>query len=205
MERADLEQWKGKEVSRLLALVETERRYYQEMVAMLPVPLVVLSADRHVSSANRAFRQTFGLRSIDLRGKPITEILPSDRLIENIRDAHVSGVPHTAFPLEHEGRQFSLAVVPMRNWDDEGEVETLLMVQEAVGVKAFGRRTERRSNSAPCGETSIDCSGSRRRTGPRLRSFSRSAFIPAIERPRSLFIARPSSVARATPARSIAR
>jgi PAS domain S-box-containing protein len=136
MERADLEQWKGKEVSRLLALVETERRYYQEMVAMLPVPLVVLSADRHVSSANRAFRQTFGLRSIDLRGKMINEILPSDRLIENIRDAHISGVPHPAFPLEHEGRQFSLAVVPMRHWDDESEVETLLMVQEAVVVKA---------------------------------------------------------------------
>src|SRR6202790_4268692 len=102
MERVDLEQWKGKEVSRLLALVETERRYYQEMVAMLPVPLVVLSADRHLSSANRAFRQTFGLRSSDLRGKTINEILPSDRLIETIRDVHISGVPHTAFPLDRK-------------------------------------------------------------------------------------------------------
>ena len=62
MERTDLEQWKAKEVARLLALVETERRYYQEMVAMLPVPLVVLSEDRGVSSANRAFRQTFDLQ-----------------------------------------------------------------------------------------------------------------------------------------------
>ena len=38
MERTDFEQWKAKEVARLLALVETERRYYQEMVAVLPVP-----------------------------------------------------------------------------------------------------------------------------------------------------------------------
>ncbi len=132
MERSDLEQWKAKEVARLLALVETERRYYQEMVAMLPVALVVLSADRHISSANRAFRQTFGLRSSDLRGKTIDQILPSDRLIEKIREVHMAGTSQTGFPLEHDGRQFSLAVVPMRNWDDESEVETLLMVQEAT-------------------------------------------------------------------------
>jgi PAS domain S-box-containing protein len=132
MERSDLEQWKAKEVARLLALVETERRYYQEMVAMLPVALVVLSADRQISSANRAFRHTFGLKSSDLRGKTIEQILPSDPLIEKIRDVHITGISQTGFPLEHEGRQFSLAVVPIRNWDDETEMETLLMVQESA-------------------------------------------------------------------------
>jgi PAS domain S-box-containing protein len=131
MERNDLEQWKAKEVARLLALVETERRYYQEMVAMLPAALVVLSADRQISSANRAFRQTFGLRSSDLRGKIIDQILPSERLIDKIRDAHITGVSQTGIPLEHDGRQFTIAAVPMRNWDDESEVETLLLVQEA--------------------------------------------------------------------------
>src|SRR5580692_11620622 len=130
MERTDFEQWKAKEVARLLALVETERRYYQEMVAVLPVPLVVLAVDRGVSSANRAFRQTFGLRSKDLRGKTIDQILPSDRLIEKIREVHTTGVSQTAFPLEHDGRHFTLAIVPIRNWDDESEVETLLMLQE---------------------------------------------------------------------------
>ncbi len=135
MERTDLEQWKAKEVARLLALVETERRYYQEMVAMLPVALVVLSVERNVSSANRAFRQTFGLRSKDLRGKTIEQILPSDRLIEKIRDVHTTGVSHTAFPLEHDGRHFTVGIVPIRNWDDESEVETLLILQEAAEVK----------------------------------------------------------------------
>jgi PAS domain S-box-containing protein len=134
MERTDLEQWKAKEVARLLALVETERRYYQEMVAMLPVALVVLSQDRQISSTNRAFRQTFGLRSSEMRGKAIEQLLPSDRLIEKIRDVHTSGVSQTGFPLEHEGRQFSLAVVPIRNWDDESELETLLLVQEVTGA-----------------------------------------------------------------------
>jgi len=136
MERTDLEQWKAREVARLLALVETERRYYQEMVATLPVALVVLSADRHVSSANRAFRQTLGLRSNDLRGKTIDQILPSERLIEKIRDVHTTGISQSGFPLEHDGRQFSVAIVPIRNWDDESEIETLLMLAEADGVKA---------------------------------------------------------------------
>jgi PAS domain S-box-containing protein len=135
MERTDLEQWKAKEVARLLALVETERRYYQEMVAMLPVALVVLLADRSISSANRAFRQTFGLKSKDLRGKTIEQILPSDPLIEKIRDVHVTGVSQTAFALEHDGRNFHLAIVPIRNWDDETEIETLLMVQEVAEAK----------------------------------------------------------------------
>ena len=46
MDRADFESWNGREVARLLALVENQRRYYQEMVASLPVGLVVLSASR---------------------------------------------------------------------------------------------------------------------------------------------------------------
>ena len=143
MERTDLEQWKAKEVARLLALVETERRYYQEMVAMLPVALVVLSAERGISSANRAFRQTFGLKSKDLRGKTIEQILPSDRLIEKIRDVHVTGVSQTAFPLEHDGRQFTVGIVPIRNRDDEGEIETLLMVHEAGGARIQAPAIER--------------------------------------------------------------
>src|ERR1017187_2876898 len=115
MERTELEQWKAKEVARLLALVETERRYYQEMVATLPLPLVVLSADRTVSSANRAFRQAFGLTSKDLRGKTIEQILPSERLIEKIHDVHATGVSGTGFALEHDGRQFTVGIVPIRN------------------------------------------------------------------------------------------
>lgn len=132
MERQDLEQWKAKEVARLLALVETERRYYQEIVATLPVPLVVLTADRQISSANRAFRQAFGLKSSDLRGKTIDQLVPSERLIEKIRDVHTGGVAQTGFPLEHEGRQFRVAIVPIRNWDDETEIETLLLIQTST-------------------------------------------------------------------------
>jgi len=132
MERTDFEQWKAKEVARLLALVETERRYYQEMVAVLPVPLVVLSADRSIVSANRAFRQSFGLRMEDLRRKTLEQILPSPQLVERIRDVHVHGTESRDLLVEHEKRSLRVAIVPIRNWDDEGEAETLLMIQDAT-------------------------------------------------------------------------
>src|SRR5882757_7917933 len=95
MERADIEQWKAKEVARLLALVETERRYYQEMVASLPVALVVLSADGSLVSANRAFRQTFGLRTEDFRRKHLDQVIPSPELAARIAEVIRSGIAQT--------------------------------------------------------------------------------------------------------------
>jgi len=130
MERTDFESWNGKEVARLLALVENQRRYYQEMVASLPVGLVVLSANRTVVSANRAFRQAFGLRIEDLRGKSIERILPSDRLIEKIREMTVEGIPQPGFLLPHAGKLLRIAVIPLRSWDEETQMETLLMIDE---------------------------------------------------------------------------
>jgi two-component system cell cycle sensor histidine kinase/response regulator CckA len=132
MERTDFEQWKAREVARLLALVETERRYYQEMVASLPVALVVLSLDRSIVSANRAFRQMFGVRIEDLRRKTIEQILPSPQLIEKIRDVHSSGTPQRSVLVDFADRPLRVSVIPMRNWDDESEVETLLMLEDTA-------------------------------------------------------------------------
>ena len=69
MERSDFEQWKGRDVARLLSLVETDRRYDQELVAALPVALAVISPERAIISANRTFRQTFHL-TVHLRVTP---------------------------------------------------------------------------------------------------------------------------------------
>lgn len=147
MERTDFEQWKAREVARLLALVETERRYYQEMVASLPVALVVLSAERSIVSANRAFRQAFGRRREDLRRLTIDQILPSPELIEKIRDAHVHGGPQADVFLEVEQRSLRIAIMPIRNWDDE--LETLLMVEDLTSLDAV-RRGAPHPVTAPC-------------------------------------------------------
>ena len=134
MDRTDFEPWKGKEVAKLLALVENQRRYYQDLISALPVGLVVLSANRSVVSSNRAFRQAFGVRSEDLRGKNIEQILPSDRLIENIRNTMVNGIPQPALQLEHAGKLWRIAILPLRNWDEEMEMETLLVVDDVTGL-----------------------------------------------------------------------
>src|SRR5258706_7074316 len=134
MERTEFDQWKAKEVARLLALVETERRYYQEMVASLPAPLVVLSQDRYIVSTNRAFRQIFGLSSEELRRKTIEQVFPSERLVEYIHDAHRQGKTQSNVMLDFGERRLRVAVVPMRNWNDESEIETLLMVEDLTGV-----------------------------------------------------------------------
>ena len=139
MERTDFEQWKGKEVARLLALVETERRYYQEIVAALPVALAVLSPDRSVVSANRAFRQTFGLSVDVVRKKSIEKILPSDALIERIREMHVHGLSRAPFAIEANGKTYRIAIVPIRNWNEDMELETLLMVEDLSGLPVAAR------------------------------------------------------------------
>jgi two-component system cell cycle sensor histidine kinase/response regulator CckA len=131
MERVDFEQWKPKEVARLLALVEGGRRYYQNLVAVLPVPLIVLAPDRSVVFANRAFRQVFGLRAEDLGRMSIDQILPSERLVEKIRDVHVHGVAQPGFSVEVGEKLLRVAIVPIRSLDEETEFETLLMVEEA--------------------------------------------------------------------------
>ncbi|MEO8052034.1 MAG: response regulator [Acidobacteriota bacterium] len=138
MERTDFEPWNGREVARLLALVENQRRYYQEMVAGLPVGLVVLAADRTVVSANRAFRQAFGLRSEDLRGKSVEQILPSDRLIERICEMTIHGIPQPGFLLQQAGRLLRISILPLRGWDVEMEIETLLMISDVSDVRAGG-------------------------------------------------------------------
>jgi len=132
MDRTDFEQWKAKEVARLLALVETERRYYQEMVASLPIALVVLAQDRAIISANRAFRQMFGLRTEELRRKTIEQILPAPQLIDRIREVHASSTASRMVMAEFADRALRVQIVPMRGWDDEGELETLLSIEDTA-------------------------------------------------------------------------
>jgi PAS domain S-box-containing protein len=139
MERTDIEQWKGREVARLLALVETERRYYQEMVATLPVALAVLASNNVIVSANRAFRDTFGIRPDQIRRLTLEQLLPSEELLERIHEARQQSqqqpLPQPNFSLESENRLFRISIVSLRNWDDETELETLLMVTDVSDVR----------------------------------------------------------------------
>ena len=93
MERTDLDQWRGREVARLLALVETQRRYYQEIVASIPVGLLVLSSDLSILLANGTARKIFGLHSGESPRRMDT-ILPAS-LLDRIEEVMKTGVQQT--------------------------------------------------------------------------------------------------------------
>ena len=93
MKRVDLEQWRAREVARLLALVEAERRYYQEVVAAMPVGLAILSQDLSVLSANRSFREIFDLSERELAKVRLDDFFPGGEVGDRIQEVLESGKP----------------------------------------------------------------------------------------------------------------
>lgn len=59
MQRLENEHWKSSEVARLFSLLESERRYYQDILAVLPVPLAVLDAEGRLAAVNSEFERRF--------------------------------------------------------------------------------------------------------------------------------------------------
>ncbi len=139
MERTDFELWKAKEVARLLALVEAERRYYQEMMAAVPVGVAVLSPAGDILWANRSFRRTFNLRIEDLPKKTFEQILPSPLLGEKIAEVLATGASQlnlfVDLPSEQETRLFRVAVLRARNGEDDAEGEALVVVEDITGIE----------------------------------------------------------------------
>jgi two-component system, cell cycle sensor histidine kinase and response regulator CckA len=136
MERTDLDQWRGREVARLLALVETQRRYYQEIVASIPVGLLVLSTDLSILLANSAARKIFGLHA---GGSPrrMDAILPAS-LLDRIEEVLNTGVQQTGVIVENgrDKRRLRVGILAIRNWDGEAAQEALLTVEDLTDVGA---------------------------------------------------------------------
>jgi PAS domain S-box-containing protein len=135
MERISQNQWSSKEVARLLALVESDRRFYQQILAVLPVPLAVLSEDRTILTSNRAFRSLLGETKESLAGKRIEEAIGTSpsaaRLIEKIRDVQVHKIESQDFSVEIRGRLLQASLAALSDWEDETS-QTLLVLQTAT-------------------------------------------------------------------------
>lgn len=135
MERIELEQWKGREVARLLALVESERRYYQEIVASIPVGLLVVSHDLSIVSSNRAARRILGLRSSEpMRGR-LDTLLPAE-VVGKIQSIFEQCERIDNIMAEHGGRSLRLSVLPIRNGDEEHQYEALVSIENLTGAPA---------------------------------------------------------------------
>src|SRR3984957_8163627 len=134
MERTDLDQWRGREVARLLALVETQRRYYQEIVASIPVGLLVLSTDLSILLANGAARRILGLNAGGSQRRMDT-VLPAS-LLDRIEEVLKTGVQQTGVMVGNggDGRRLRVGIQALRNWDEEAAQEALLTVEDLTGT-----------------------------------------------------------------------
>ena len=136
MERTDLEQWKSREVARLLTLIETQRRYYQDIVASIPVGLLVFSSDLAIILANAAARKALGLRSGDSLQRRLDTLLPA-WLLDRVEEVLKTGVPQIGILLELEQqgkRRLRISILAIRGWDNEAAPEALLSIEDLSGV-----------------------------------------------------------------------
>ena len=136
MERTDLDQWRSREVARLLALVETQRRYYQDIVSAVPVGLLVLSSDLSILLANGAARKIFGLHTGESPRRMDT-ILPA-KLLDRIEEVLKSGIQQTGLMVQNgrDKRRLRVGIQAIRNWDEEAAQEALLTVEDLTDVWA---------------------------------------------------------------------
>lgn len=136
MQRAEYESWKPLEVSRLLALVEAERRYFQELLARLPVAVAVVSGAGELRAANRAFRDTFHLAAGDVPRTSVEKLFPATPVPDWTREVAETGAPlGECEVLVGEGdaaRHFILRMDPAPEWMHAERREVLLTVLESV-------------------------------------------------------------------------
>jgi len=134
MKRVDLEQWRAREVARLLALVETERRYYQEIVAVMPVGLAVIDKGLAFLSANRSFRNIFGVSERDLTKIRLIDLFPGGEVDSRVAEVLETGDEQRNIAVQYvtaEGpRPLRLSIQPFHGWDEEANTEVLLIVED---------------------------------------------------------------------------
>ncbi len=138
MQRSDSSHWRSSEVARLLALVESERRYYQDLFAALPVAVAVVSEDQTLAAVNREFRVRFGLVHEDLSRVRVADLLPDPEL-ENMLTRLLSGDGREAsLEIRVGPRRLRVGLRHTRGWQDSPESEVLMTVEEAAGEADAG-------------------------------------------------------------------
>ena len=133
MERSDLEQWRPRDVARLLALVDGQRRYFQEILASLPVGVLVLSADLEIVLANTALRRMFDLAEEGALHVRLESLLPApvlDRIEQALKTrATDSGMTITTAA----GQSLRIGIIPIAAWAEEGAREALITIEDLGG------------------------------------------------------------------------
>lgn len=141
MQRAEHDQWKASEVARLLALVETERRYYQDIFSVLPVAVALVDAEWRLVAVNREFRRRFGLMQVDFTRMRLPDLMPAPEL-----EAAMTGVLKGGAPVElalrlgtgESALGLRVSIQKMPGWQADSQDELLLTIGDEAA--AGGRK-----------------------------------------------------------------
>lgn len=133
MQRAEHDQWKASEVARLLALVETERRYYQDIFAVLPVAVALVDAEWRLVAVNREFRRRFGLMQADFTRMRLPDLMPAPELEAAMAGVLGSGVPADVavrLGVGESALALRVSIQKMPGWQAGSEDELLLTIED---------------------------------------------------------------------------
>ena len=117
MERFETQRWMSHEVARLIAIFESERRFYDEMVTLLPVPLATVGPDGAILSANQAFLREFRIKREELERKSLSAIFGNEDWLGAL-------LPRETGTLATGG--YAVHFTPIPRWD-RGETEWMVV------------------------------------------------------------------------------
>jgi hypothetical protein len=119
MQRSDSSYWKTSEVARLLALVESERRYYQDLLAALPVAVAVVGEDQSLVTVNREFKQRFGVSAESLSSLRVADLLPDPKLEQALAEVIAGGQRRAAIDIRLGPKRLRVALRHTFGWQDQ--------------------------------------------------------------------------------------
>jgi PAS domain S-box-containing protein len=137
MERNDLEKREPHELAQLLRLADSERRYYEDIVAAIPVGLVVLSTDFSVLSANRSALEIFEVKAVDSLRSRLDGLEPGG-IQGHVRDVLANGIPKECgvmFTKWNVGRQLRIRIQPLNRFS-QSPLEALLTIEDVTGLRS---------------------------------------------------------------------
>lgn len=121
MERFDTQRGITREVARLISLFESERRFFEEMITLLPVPVATFDSAGALLSANHAFLRAFSLNREQADRETIAGLFP---------DTDCAGLLDSHRAIEASIGKWQATFTPIPRWES-GETEWMASFQKA--------------------------------------------------------------------------
>ncbi|MEM4408060.1 MAG: PAS domain S-box protein [Candidatus Caldarchaeum sp.] len=137
------------EIGRLLAAIDSERRYSETIIESLPLGLLALSEDLNAISANGHFLKMFRLKKEEISGKPVFDFLPFKELAQEVKMVMSTGQPKRDVIFNarsgEELRYYRTSISEMS--DSERRARLLLAFEDITDVERIRREMEESEKS----------------------------------------------------------